>query len=344
MTTRINLALQGGGAHGAFTWGVLDRLLQDETIEIAGISGTSAGALNGAALKAGWIEGGHKGARASLDALWSQIGMVGDMRLNAWMRPVMPFAAAVTSAWESAFPVSPQGIAAQMVSPYVFGPAWRNPLEPVVRRFDFSKVCAEDGPRLFVNATNVRDGHIGVFTGQKITPNALLASGCLPTVFQAVEEPDPETGEPEVWWDGGYSGNPALFPLYDKGLPDDIVIVAINPIRRDEVPTTPLDIQNRINEISFNAPLLRDLRAIAFVQRLLRQGRLEPGSMKDVALHMIADDALMNDLSASSKMLPSPGLLHRLKTAGRAAASAFLNGHRTNLGTEGSFDPRRLLD
>ena len=344
MTTRINLALQGGGAHGAFTWGVLDRLLQDETIEIAGISGTSAGALNGAALKAGWIEGGHKGARASLDALWSQIGMVGDMRLNAWMRPVMPFAAAVTSAWESAFPVSPQGIAAQVVSPYVFGPAWRNPLEPVVRRFDFSKVCADDGPRLFVNATNVRDGHIGVFTGQKITPNALLASGCLPTVFQAVEEPDPETGEPEVWWDGGYSGNPALFPLYDKGLPDDIVIVAINPIRRDEVPTTPLDIQNRINEISFNAPLLRDLRAIAFVQRLLRQGKLEPGSMKDVALHMISDDALMNDLSASSKMLPSPGLLHRLKTAGRAAASVFLEGHRKDIGRLGSFDPRRLLD
>ncbi|MFN3822742.1 MAG: patatin-like phospholipase family protein [Pseudorhodobacter sp.] len=344
MTTRINLALQGGGAHGAFTWGVLDRLLQDETIEIAGISGTSAGALNGAALKAGWLEDRHKGARASLDALWAQVGMVGDMRLNAWMRPVMPFAAAVSSAWESAFPISPQGIAAQIISPYAFGPAWRNPLEPVVRRLDFSKVCAKEGPRLFINATNVRDGHIGVFTGQKITANALLASGCLPTVFQAVEEPDPETGAMETWWDGGYSGNPALFPLYEKGLPDDIVIVAINPFRREEIPTTPMDIQSRINEISFNAPLLRDLRAIAFVQRLLRQGKLEKGSMKDVALHMISDDALMNDLSGSSKMLPSPWLLHRLKTAGRAAASAFLEGHRGDLGTQGSFDPRRILD
>ncbi len=348
MAIRINLALQGGGAHGAFTWGVLDRLLQDKEIEIAGISGTSAGALNGAALKAGWIEGGRTGARRSLDALWSQIGMVGDMRLTPWMRPVLPFAAAaasaMTSAWESAFPVSPQGIAAQMVSPYAFGAAWRHPLEPVVQRFDFSKVCADEGPQLFVNATNVRDGHIGVFTGQKITPNALLASGCLPTVFQAVEEPDPVSGKMEAWWDGGYSGNPALFPLYGRDLPDDIVIVAINPVRREVVPTTPLEIQNRLNEISFNAPLLRDLRAIAFVKRLLRAGKLEPGTMKDVSLHMIADDKLMNELSASSKMLPSPWLLQRLKRAGRAAAKGFLAQHRDTIGKGGSFDPRSLLD
>jgi NTE family protein len=344
MTVRVNLALQGGGAHGAFTWGVLDRLLDETSIEVAAISGTSAGALNGAAFKAGMVAGGRDGARAALDRLWASVGVVGDLRLSAWMQPVLPFAAAMTSAWENAFNTSPQGIAAQLFSPYAMGAAWKNPLAPVVAGFDFSKVCAEAGPQLFVTATNVRNGKIGVFSGQNITPDAILASGCLPTAFQAVEVPDPLTGKVEAWWDGGYSGNPALFPLYDKGLPDDLIIVAINPLYRDTVPTTPLEIQNRINEISFNAPLLRDLRAIAFVKRLLVQGVLAPGSMKDVALHLIADDVLMNELSASSKLIPTPSLLARLKAAGRVAAHQFLATHGDSLGKRGTVDPMALLD
>jgi len=341
---RVNLALQGGGAHGAFTWGVLDRLLDEDWLEVAAISGTSAGALNGAAFKAGMVAGGRDGARKSLDVLWASVGTVGDMRLSAWMQPVLPFAAAVTNAWKTAFNTSPQGIAAQLFSPYAMGDMWKNPLAPVVAGFDFSQVCADAGPRLFVTATNVRSGKIGIFSGQKITPQAILASGCLPTAFQAVEAPDPVTGKMEAWWDGGYSGNPALFPLYDKDLPDDLIIVAINPIRRETIPKTPLDIQDRINEISFNAPLLRDLRAIAFVKRLLASGALEPGSMKDVALHLIADDVLMNELSASSKLLPTPALLARLKAAGQAAATAFLTEHRASIGKRGTVDPLALLD
>ena len=341
---RVNLALQGGGAHGAFTWGVLDRLLEEDWLEIAAISGTSAGALNGAALKAGMVADGRAGARAALNALWASVGTVGDMRLSRWMQPVLPFAAAMTNAWETAFNTSPQGIAAQLFSPYAMGDAWQNPLAPVVATFDFSQVCAAEGPQLFISATNVRSGKIGIFSGQNITPAAILASGCLPTAFQAVEVPDPVTGKMEAWWDGGYSGNPALFPLYDKGLPDDLIIVAINPIHRDVVPKTPLEIQNRINEISFNAPLLRDLRAISFVKRLLATGVLEPGSMKDVALHLIADDVLMNTLTASSKLLPTPKLLARLKAAGRTAADLFLADHRQNLGKRGTVDPMALLD
>lgn len=341
---RINLALQGGGAHGAFTWGVLDRLLEEERLEVAAISGTSAGALNGAAFKSGMVTGGRDGARAALDGLWATVGQVGDMRLSAWMQPVLPFAAAVTDAWESAFKTSPQGIASQLFSPYALGSAWKNPLAPVVAGFDFPHVCCAQGPRLFVNATNVRNGKIGVFTGTQITPEALLASACLPTAFQAVECPDPVTGEMEAWWDGGYSGNPALFPLYDKGLPDDLIIVAINPLYRKDVPQSPLDIQNRINEISFNAPLLRDLRAIAFVKRLLATGAVAPGSMKDVALHLIADDPLMNDLSSSSKLLPTPALLARLKAAGRAATDLFLQSHEQALGKHGTLNPMALLD
>lgn len=341
---RVNLALQGGGAHGAFTWGVLDRLLDEPWLEVAAISGTSAGALNGAAFKAGMVADGRAGARAALNTLWAQVGTVGDMRLSAWMQPVLPFAAAVTNAWETTFSTSPQGIAAQLFSPYALGDAWQNPLAPVVAGFDFSKVCADAGPQLFICATNVRSGRAGVFSGQNITPDAILASGCLPTAFQAVEVPDPETGKMEAWWDGGYSGNPALFPLYDKGLPDDLIIVAINPIHRDHVPKTPLEIQGRINEISFNAPLLRDLRAIAFVKRLLASGVLEKGSMKDVALHLIADDVLMNELTASSKLLPTPALLSRLKAAGQVAADRFFTEHRGSLGKRGTVDPLALLD
>jgi len=338
MTQRINLALQGGGAHGAFTWGVLDCLLEDEDIEIAGISGTSAGALNGAALKAGMILGGREGAKDSLDRLWNEVGRLDQARLTDWMFPGLPMMAAMADAVAEMSPFSPQGVMAQLVSPYAWGPAWSNPLEDVVRRLDFTRVCAADGPKLFVGATNVRTGKIRIFAGDDIGPEALMASACLPTAFQAVEIADPKTGQIEAYWDGGYAGNPALFPLYAKGLPDDVVIVSINPMRRDEVPKSPVEIQNRINEISFNASLLGELRSIEFVKKLIRQGRLERGSMKEVLVHFISDDVLMNELSASSKMTPSAPLLYRLKAAGRAAAAAFLQGHRGDIGRRASLD------
>lgn len=332
MTLRLSLALQGGGAHGAFTWGVLDCLLEDDGIEIAAISGTSAGALNGAALKAGMLVGGRAGAKASLATLWAQVANVGDFRMSSWMQPFYAASRAMSDAVETAFPVSPQGIAAQLWSPYGWGPFWENPLEPVVRRLDFSQVCHADGPRLFVGATNVRTGRIRIFTGNALTPEVLLASACLPTVFQAVT-----IGE-ESYWDGGYSGNPALFPLYEPDLPDDIAIVSINPWLRDEVPKTPLDIQNRVNEISFHAALLGELRAVNFVKRLIAAGRMEKGQMKDVLVHLIADDAVMTDLSASSKLSPNPGLITLLYTAGRAACDGFLSRHRADLGQRATLD------
>jgi NTE family protein len=338
MTRRINLALQGGGAHGAFTWGVLDRLLEDGEIEIAAISGTSAGALNGAALKAGMQIGGRTGAKDSLDQLWNQIGRLDEARLSDWMFPGLPFVAAMADAVEEMFPFSPQGIAAQLVSPYAWGTGWRNPLDQVVRRLDFTHVCAADGPKLFVSTTNVRTGKIRVFSGDEVSPEVLMASACLPTAFQAVELTDPKTGLVEAFWDGGYAGNPALFPLYQKHLPDDVVIVSINPMRRDEVPKSPLEIQNRINEISFNAALLGELRAIEFVKKLIRQGKMERDQMKDVLIHFISDEALMNELSASSKLSPSPHLLYRLKAAGRQAADGFLQSHRGDIGKRASID------
>ena len=333
MTKRINLALQGGGAHGAFTWGALDRLLEDDRIEIAAISGTSAGAMNGAALKAGMIEGGRDGARANLDWLWSEMGATradwpSDRITAQWIDTAIEYSPGYQwfDAWSRVF------------SPYSLGPLYENPLARIVERFRYDEVCAATEPALFVSATNVRTGKIKVFAGDEITPAALLASACLPTIFRAIEIGG------EAYWDGGYTGNPALFPLFEPQLPDDIVIVNINPLVREDVPTQAGDILNRINEISFNTSLLRELRAIAFVKRLVSEGRVAKGAMKDVKVHMIADDALMSELSVASKLVPNPTLLRRLKEAGRAAADDFLLNHFETIGEASSVDLPGLYD
>lgn len=338
---QINLALQGGGAHGAFTWGVLDRLLEEPDIEIAGISGTSAGALNGAALKAGLLKGGAAAARENLAWLWESIGALDDESLPDW------FGLAETRAISAALDYSPFVAAAdawsRVMSPYGWGPLYTNPLESLIKKLDFASVCAGAGPDFFVGATNVRTGKGRVFSRDEITPDAILASACLPTLYQAVEMPDPATGRMEAYWDGGYTGNPPLYPLFAPHLPDDIVVANINPLERDAVPRTPQDIRNRINEISFNTSLLRELRAIDFVSRLVDEGVIEQGRMKRLRMHMIADDALMNDLSVATKMIPIPTVLTRLKAAGRAAAGGFLNAHRGDIGQRSSVDLRAMF-
>ena len=338
---RINLALQGGGAHGAFTWGVLDRLLQDDDIEIAGISGTSAGALNGAALKAGMLKGGKQGARDNLDWLWGKVGAVQDNALTGWMYSSGP--QAYSRMIENSLPFMMADTWSRMVSPYSYGPFYSNPLRPIVETFDFASVCAHEGPALFICATRVRNGKIRVFDGDDITTEAIMASACLPTLFKAVELYDSETEQNEAFWDGGYTGNPALFPLFADDLPSDIVIININPLERSGVPRTPQQIQNRINEISFNSSLLRELRAISFVQRLLERGTLEQSEMKRVLIHMIADDALMNDLSVATKLVPTPYVLKTLKTAGQQAAETFIASHKSALNKRSSVDMKDMF-
>lgn len=340
---RINLALQGGGAHGAYTWGVLDRLLDDPGIEVAAITGTSAGALNGAAFKAGMAAGGREGARAALDALWARMGAVTDMRLPAWMAGNMTLAGQFAKAIELSLPYTFADAVTRISSPYAYGPFWTNPLRPVVQQFDYDKVCGAGGPDLYICATNVRSGKIRVFSGEAITTDAILASACLPTLFQAVEITDPDTGRTEAYWDGGYTGNPALFPLFRPDLPGDVVVVNINPLERDDVPKSPQAIQNRINEISFNSSLLRELRAIEFVQRLIVRRYVPEGEMKNVLIHMISDDDLMTELSVATKLVPNPYLLHRLKAAGRASADNFLAAHRDDLGRRSTVDLRAMF-
>jgi NTE family protein len=340
---RINIALQGGGAHGAFTWGVLDRLLDEPDIEITAISGTSAGALNGAAYKAGILDNGRQGARDSLDWLWEQFGGLNDLRLAHWMAAFSPAAAAMTKAIEMSPGFLASDVMSRLVSPYDYGPFYFNPLEAIVRQFKFDKVCAPGGPRLFISTTNVRTGKIRVFTGDEIHTDVILASACLPAAFKSVEFVDPRTGKLEAFWDGGYTGNPALWPLYEPELPDDIVIVNINPLVRDLVPKTTQEIENRVNEISFNASLMQELRAIQFVRELIADGRIEPGQMKNVRVHMIADDNLMNDLSVATKMVPTPSVLWQLREAGWAAADRFVTDHKADLNVNNTVDLQKMF-
>jgi NTE family protein len=335
---RINLALQGGGAHGAFTWGVLSRILAEEDIEIAAISGTSAGALNAVALKSGWATGGRQGAIENLDWLWGQVGAVTDPYLAAW---VSSFGASAHN-WAKTLQYSPLYAAvdftSRLMSPYDFGVSGKNPLAAIVKEFHFDKVCGDAGPELHICATNVRSGKVRVFTGDEISADVILASACLPSLFKAVEFTDPKTGKSEAFWDGGYTGNPALFPLFEKHLPDDILIVNINPLYRDTLPSDVQSIQNRVNEISFNSSLFRELRAIDFVKRLITDGTMQAGAMKDVLVHMIADDVLMNELNVATKTIATPVVLSRLRAAGEAAADAFLTAHKGDLNTQSTVN------
>ncbi|MDF0599555.1 patatin-like phospholipase family protein [Psychromarinibacter sp. C21-152] len=343
MAKRINIALQGGGAHGAFTWGVLDRLLDEEDLEIAAISGTSAGALNGAALKAGLVRGGRAEAKANLDWLWAQMGAEVGSGTPAWLSAFVPEPGMMSDLIQMHPAYFWADAVSRVLSPYSYGPFYENPLRRVVDEFRFGDVCAAEGPRLFVSATNVRSGKIRVFTGDHIDTNVLLASACLPNLFQAVEIEDPVTGTVEAFWDGGYTGNPALFPMYEPEFPADIVVVNINPLYRREVPQTAQEIQNRINEISFNSSLLRELRAIQFVRDLIAEGRMPKGAMKEVLIHMIADDELMNELSEATKRVPTPSVLAELKAAGQRAAGAFLAEHKADIGVEASCDLREMF-
>ncbi|MDO5657429.1 MAG: patatin-like phospholipase family protein [Paracoccus sp. (in: a-proteobacteria)] len=327
-TKHINLALQGGGAHGAFTWGVLDRLLDEDWLQIEGISGTSAGALNGAALKAGLACGdgvpGRQAARRNLDHVWSEVGMVSDNRMVRWLYSIFPAPRALERFTEMLSPVAWIEQATRMFSPYDYGAFYSNPLRAVIDSMPHPRICSKNGPQLFVNATNVRTGQGRIFANGDVTTDAVLASACLPTIYRAVGIDDPVTGRREHYWDGGYSGNPALYPLFNADLPRDIVVVNINPMRRDDLPRSPNAIQDRINEVSFNAALLSELRAINFVKRLHDEDRLQGRTMKNVLMHMILDDKLMNDLNARSKILPKPGLLAEMKAAGQHAADQFI--------------------
>ncbi len=347
----VNLALQGGGAHGAFTWGALDRLLDEERIEVEGITATSAGAMNAAAFKSGWLcpeTGKREGARAALDGFWGSISKMGrgvPNPLLEWVRAFNPTTSAISDVIEASPGYFIGDALTRLFSPYDLNPFNLNPLRDLLEReLDFERVCRHCAPHLFICATKVRDGKITVFRKDSISSDALLASACLPTMFQAIEIEDPETGLIEAYWDGGFTGNPALFPLFYRTESRDVVVVHINPIVRDEVPRTARDILNRINEISFNSSLLRELRAVEFAQRLLDEGRVPEGAMKRVFVHSVMDDDTMTKLGAATKLQPDWTLLCNLKEAGRAAMDGFLRNHWNDIGERSSVDLRDMFN
>jgi NTE family protein len=333
---KINLALQGGGAHGAFTWGVLDHLLQDERLVIEGISGASAGALNAVMLADGLARGGRAEARKRLAEFWR--GASADGNLPRVQRAVIdrlfsffPFEGSPVAAWLD--------VLSQFVSPYDFNPLNINPLKELIEKFvDFDALqrCIE--PQLFISATNVTTGRLRVFAGPKVTADAVMASACLPTLFRAVEI----DGVP--YWDGGYMGNPAIFPFFRATETEDVLVVQINPRVRKVAPTSSTEIMNRLNEITFNSSLLNEFRAIDFVRRLIDQKRLPrgigPGEYRRVNVHRIALDEAFRKLTAASKLSSDYDFFVMLRNGGRRAARNFLDAHFDDLGRDGTVDLR----
>ncbi|WP_157268895.1 patatin-like phospholipase family protein [Azohydromonas aeria] len=330
----IDLALQGGGSHGAFTWGVLDALLEDGTLGFSGISGTSAGALNAAVLATGLLRGGNDGARAALRAFWEDVsrsgrcfGTLKPPALPGWTAPAAgPLWGWTPSDWIATW--------ARSFSPYQFNPFGLNPLRDLVaRHVDLAALrCEPPGPTLFVIATAVSTGQPHVFTGASLTLDALMASTCLPHLFQAVEIGG------EAYWDGGYAGNPALWPLIYETPEADLLLVKINPLKRPALPRTALAIADRVSEIGFNSALVGEMRAIAFVQRLLAEERIERGRYKELRMHMVADEGELAHLEAATKLDTSRAFLESLFRLGRAAAQRWLAEHRADVGVRATLD------
>jgi len=327
----IALALQGGGMHGAFAWGVLDRLLEDGRLEFEGVSATSAGAMNAAVLAYGLLNGDSENARHALHDFWRAIAQSAEsynpLRQMPWLTGSHSFGLDHSPLYLLA------DIMLRILSPYQFNPHNKNPLREILEQhIDFAALREHCPIHLFLCATNVETGKIRIFSGQDMCVEAVLASACLPTLFQAVEI------DGEHYWDGGYVGNPAIFPLIYNCGTHDVVIVHINPIVRPGVPTTAAEILNRINEVSFNSSLMREMRAIAFVTSLIQQGKVHGGEMKEMLIHSIRSDQTMAALGMSSKYNADWDFLCFLRDQGRTEAEAWLKENYHHIGQSSSID------
>ncbi|SHG02588.1 NTE family protein [Kaistia soli DSM 19436] len=330
----IDLALQGGGSHGAFTWGVLDRFLEEQRFKIDGISGTSAGAMNAAVMASGFATGGAEGAKATLEAYWRQVADAAqfspfqrgplDVLLGRWTLDTSPIFVAMD-------------MMSRLFSPYDLNPTGRNPLRTILdEAIDFEALKRSE-IQLFITATNVRTGRGRVFRNGEITADVLLASACLPTLFQAVEI------DGESYWDGGYSGNPTITPLVRDLESDDTILVPINPVERPGTPRSAAEILNRLNEVSFNSVLLKELRMVALLRQVADPGNTEGAQWARMRIHMIRND-VMASLGYSSKLNAEWPFLTMLRDEGRNAASEFLTLHGDDIGRRSTLDLDRLLE
>jgi NTE family protein len=329
----IDLALQGGGSHGAFAWGVLDRLLEEPQLHIAAISGTSAGAMNAAVLADGWTKGGAEGAREALDKFWQRVSRAAafsplqrsplDRLMGRWTLDTSPAYVAFD-------------LLSRLLSPYNVNPMNFHPLRSVLAEsIDFDRL-ADSAIKLFITATNVRTGRGRIFRNGEITSDVLLASACLPTMFRAIEIDGDE------YWDGGFAGNPTITPLIRESDAHDTILVQINPLERLDRPRSASDIINRLNEISFNSPLMKELRMIALLRQAANPGTGEGARWAQMRTHKIATD-LLAKCGASSKLNAEWNFVTMLRTEGRRAASEFLDTMGENLGERSTADLDVLL-
>ncbi len=348
----VNLALQGGGSHGAFTWGVLDTLLEDGRVELEGISGTSAGAMNAVALAHGYAQtlenakaDPREAARQSLTDLWEGVVEMGAMSeaqrapfdlllsgLGGVHTPVGQWANqlsdSVSNFWSSAM--------SQSVSPYQSNPLDINPLKGFLEKLiDFEALTKLKTLKLFVVATCVSTGKAEVFSGKRLTADAVMASACLPIVFKAVEI------DGEHYWDGGYSGNPAMHPLIYNCVSRDVILVQINPIKRDKLPTTATEIADRINEITFNASLIAEMRAISFVKRLVAEGKLDASHYKALLMHRIDGGEELEAYNAASKISTKRSMIHELRDLGKSCCKVWLKEKFDHLGKQDTINIAR---
>lgn len=333
---RINLALQGGGAHGALTWGIIDAFLADGRIEIAAISGTSAGAMNAVVAADGLTLGGPDAAREQLESFWRAVSNAArsspvqrsplDLLLGRWSLDRSP-----GYLWMETV--------SRFMSPTQFNPLKLNPLRDIlIKHVDFERVRACESMAVFVAATNVETGTVKVFDRSVLDADRVMASACLPQMFEAVVV----DGVP--YWDGGFSGNPPLFPFYDDENCVDIAIIQINPIVRPGIPSTAAEISNRVNEITFNNSLLKELRAVHFVKRLLAKGALDPSEYRDINLHIIECQDELNPLGASSKLNAEWAFLTHLRDIGKRTATEWLELNFDQIGTSSTVDLGAMFD
>jgi NTE family protein len=330
----VDFGLQGGGSHGAFTWGVLDRLLEEPWLEIDGISGTSAGAMNAAVLVAGYAKGGAAGARDALENFWRRVADAArfspfkrgpiDVILGRWTLDSSPIYVAMD-------------LMSRLVSPYQMNPTGKNPLREILADLVDFELLMQSPINLYITATNVRTGRGHVFKNGAITPDVLLASACLPTMFQAVEI----DGEP--YWDGGYSGNPTMTPLVRECKSQDTILVTINPIERKEPARSASEILNRLNEVSFNSVLLKELRMMALLRQVADPGKSEGSQWASMRIHRIGSE-MLTELGASSKLNAEWSFFTLLHAEGRRSAQVFLETHAMDLGKRSTLNIDALLE
>lgn len=323
---KIDLALQGGGSHGAFTWGVIDQLLERSDIEIEGVSGTSAGAMNAIVLADGLCAGDRRGAQEALRSFWTTVGQMPGISALSFRPPgTWHLDGCPAYVWFD--------LMSRMVSPYQLNPANLNPLRDLVERsIDFERLRKDGAVRVFVCATNVRTGRRRVFGNADLTADAVAASACLPYMFQAVEI------DGEAYWDGGYSGNPALMPLYNSTETSDIIIVGINPFTRPEVPHTARDIINRVNEVTFNSAFFLEVEAVRLLIDTMDKERPEIRNYRQIFIHLISAEDEMRKLGASSKLNNDLDFLQYLYDIGRRSARNWLDRYSDALGKRSTIE------